>query len=71
VLTWAHFDRADHAGTGRIRASVSYDDGWTWSTPTVVPTSFDYKSLAGVSLGAAPDNRLVLGSPGPDPTSTP
>lgn len=61
VLTWAHFDRADHAGTGRIRASVSYDDGWTWSAPTVVPTSFDYKSLAGVSLGAAPDNRLVLG----------
>ncbi|MFE6162158.1 matrixin family metalloprotease [Streptomyces sp. NPDC056486] len=60
VLAWAHFDRSDHTGTGRIRASVSYNDGGSWSQPTVVPTSFDYRSLVGVSLAAAPDNRIVL-----------
>jgi hypothetical protein len=59
VLVWAHFDRSDHANTGFIRYSLSTNDGLSWSVPRVL-NSF-YKSLSGVSLAAAPNNRLMAG----------
>jgi hypothetical protein len=33
ILVWSHFDRSDQANTGFLRASISTDDGWTWSPP--------------------------------------
>jgi hypothetical protein len=59
VLVWAHFDRADHANTGYIRASISTNDGLTWSTPQVLDTF--YKSLLGVGVAAADNNRVMVG----------
>lgn len=59
VLVWAHFDRADHAETGFMRCSVSTNDGASWSTPVVLD-SF-YKSLSGVAVAAASNNRVMVG----------
>ena len=59
VLVWAHFDRADHAGSGHLHASISTNDGWSWSTPTVLDDF--YKSLSGVAVAAAPNNRVMVG----------
>ena len=59
VLVWAHLDRADHAGTGYLRASVSTNDGLTWSAPQVLDTF--YKSLAGVAVAAGPNNEVMVG----------
>jgi hypothetical protein len=57
VLVWAHFDRADHANTGYLRASISTDDGSSWSAPQVLDTF--YKSLLGVAVAADDANRVM------------
>jgi hypothetical protein len=59
VLVWAHLDRADHANTGYLRASISTNDGLTWSSPQVLDTF--YKSLLGVGVAAADNNRVMVG----------
>jgi hypothetical protein len=58
ILVWSHFDRNDHLGTGRIRASVSLDDGWTWSAPTVLNAGL--KALSGVAAAADDANNVLV-----------
>jgi hypothetical protein len=58
ILAWAHFDRADHNNTGHIRASVSTNDGASWSAPVEIEPF--YKALSGVSLAASTNNRIFL-----------
>lgn len=59
VMVWPHFDRTDHANTGYLRASISTNDGASWSQPQVLD-SF-YKSLSGVSVAAGPNNQVMVG----------
>jgi hypothetical protein len=58
VLAWSHFDRNNHGATGHIRASISTDEGWSWSAPVEIQPF--YKALSGVSLSASTDNRILL-----------
>ena len=58
ILAWAHFDRADHNNTGHIRASISTNNGASWSAPVEIEPF--YKALSGVSLAAANNNRVLL-----------
>jgi hypothetical protein len=57
ILVWPHFDRADHANTGFVRASVSLNDGATWSPPVFLNQTT--KVLSGVSI-AATDANIVM-----------
>ena len=57
ILVWPHFDRADHNNTGYIRASISTNNGASWSTPEVLNTF--YKVLSGVSIAADANNHIV------------
>jgi hypothetical protein len=58
ILVWSHFDRADQANTGFIRASTSTDNGQTWTNPVVVSTLL--KALSGVSIAANASNYIML-----------
>ena len=58
ILVWPHFDRADHAGTGLLRASTSTNDGASWSAPTTVNTF--YKALSGVAVAADATNTVLV-----------
>jgi hypothetical protein len=58
ILVWPQFDRADHAGTGLLRASTSTDDGATWSAPTTVNTF--YKALSGAAVAADAGNTVLV-----------
>jgi hypothetical protein len=58
ILVWSHFDRADQANSGFIRASTSTDNGQTWTTPVVVSTFL--KALSGVSIAANQSNYIML-----------
>ena len=58
VMVWSHFDRSDHGGTTRLLASLSTNGGFSWSTPVVLD-SF-YRVLSGVTVAAAPDNRVLV-----------
>lgn len=58
IVVWPHFDRADQQNTGFLRASISRDDGWTWSAPVFVNTSI--KALSGVAAAADDANNLLL-----------
>lgn len=58
VLVWSHFDRADHANTGYLRASISTNDGASWSAPVVL-NSF-YKVLSGVAAAADANNHIEV-----------
>lgn len=57
ILVWPHFDRANQADTGFLRASVSTNGGASWSAPTFLNTTV--KALSGVAV-AADDNNNVL-----------
>jgi len=57
VLVWSHFDRSDHNGTGFIRASISTNNGGSWSAPVVL-NNF-YKVLSGVSAAADTNNHIT------------
>lgn len=57
ILVWSHYDRGARDETGHLRASVSTDDGGTWSTPVVLDDF--YRALSGVSVAASPDNEVV------------
>ena len=58
ILVWPHFDRADHTNTGYLRASISQDDGNSWSVPIVL-NSF-YKVLSGVAAAADVNNHIEI-----------
>ncbi|NUU18490.1 matrixin family metalloprotease [Cellulomonas humilata] len=58
VLVWADFNRSNDAATGQVRASTSFDDGATWSAPTVLHPTL--KALSGVSVAASDTNRLMV-----------
>lgn len=58
VLIWPHFDRTDHNGSGYLRASISTNDGSSWSSPVVL-NNF-YKVLSGVSAAADVENHIVV-----------
>jgi Matrixin len=58
ILVWSHFDRADQANTGYVRASVSTDDGTSWSAPILLNTF--YKALSGVSVAADASNHVLV-----------
>jgi hypothetical protein len=76
VLAWSRLDRNSHANTGDIRASVSLNDGISWSTPVNIGSFswqsglFAYKCLAGVSAAAAQDNRIMLAISWAGPSET-
>lgn len=58
ILAWANFDRAHQNQTGLVRASVSTNNGASWSAPvTVDPT---LKALSGVSAAATSSNRIEI-----------
>jgi hypothetical protein len=50
ILVWPNFNRADQVNTGLILASISTDEGSTWSNPSFL--NHDFKALSGVSIAA-------------------
>jgi Matrixin len=59
VLVWSQFDRSDQVNTGFVRASISQNNGATWSAPVFLDTTL--KALSGVSIAADRYNNLVVG----------
>jgi len=58
ICVWVNFERASHDRTGLLYASVSTNNGWSWSAPLALhPT---YKALAGVSAAASASNAVVV-----------
>ena len=58
ILVWPHFNRNDQAGTGLLHASISVNDGATWSAPTTLNTF--YKALSGVALATDSANTVLV-----------
>jgi hypothetical protein len=58
ILVWAHFDRNDQANSGKILASLSTDNGNTWSPPVTL-NNFS-KALSGVAVAASMNNEIVV-----------
>jgi hypothetical protein len=58
ILVWAHFDRSNQVSTGELRASISTDDGLSWSTSTGFGNLS--KALSGVALAASPNNEVMV-----------
>jgi hypothetical protein len=58
ILVWPHFDRADQANTGFLRASISTNGGASWSPPTFLTTTT--KALSGVAVAADDNNNVVV-----------
>jgi len=58
ILVWANFDRTNQSDTGKIRASLSTDNGSTWSVP--VTLNAYSKALSGVSVAASASNAIVV-----------
>jgi len=58
ILVWSHFDRADQADTGFIRASISTNNGWTWSPPVFINQLT--KALSGIAVAADDNNQVVV-----------
>jgi hypothetical protein len=58
ILVWPHFDRGDQASTGLLRASISTNDGASWSVPTTLNTF--YKASSGVALAADSANDVLV-----------
>jgi hypothetical protein len=59
ILVWPHFDRGDQANSGYLRASISTNDGASWSAPVYLNTF--YKALAGVSATADAAGNVLVG----------
>ena len=58
ILVWPNFDRGDHGNTGLILASISTDEGATWSNPAFLNN--DLKALSGVSIAANEANDALV-----------
>jgi hypothetical protein len=58
ILVWSHFSRNDITGTGQVRASVSTNDGASWSAPVVL--SDFYRANGGVAVAADRANHVVV-----------
>ena len=58
ILVWSNFDRANQNDTGLVRASVSTNNGASWSAPVTLDPAL--KALSGVSAAAAPTNRIEI-----------
>ena len=58
ILVWVHHDRSNRSETGYLRASISTNNGSTWSTPVVL-NDF-YRALSGVSAAADENNNVVV-----------
>ena len=58
ILVWTNHDRSSHAATGYVHASISTNNGASWSPPVVL-NSF-YKTLSGVSAAADSANKAVV-----------
>ena len=59
IMVWPHFDRADQNTTGFLRASLSTDNGWTWSPPAFINQLT--KALSGVAVAADDANQVLVG----------
>lgn len=59
ILVWSLLDRSDRDNAGHLYASISTDNGASWSSPTQL-SSF-YKVLSGVSAAANEDNNIIVG----------
>lgn len=59
ILAWSKFDRADQLSTGEIMASISVDNGGSWSNP--VSFGSFAKAASGVALAATANNEVMLG----------
>jgi Matrixin len=58
ICVWVNFDRTSHDRTGLVYASISTNNGFSWSTPVSLHPS--YKTLGGVSAAATPGNSIVV-----------
>jgi hypothetical protein len=58
ICAWANFERASHDRTGLIYASISTNDGASWSAPVALHPTF--KALAGVTAAANGSNSVVV-----------
>jgi hypothetical protein len=58
ILVWSHLDRADQTNTGFLRASISLNDGATWSAPVFLNQTT--KALSGVSIAATDANAVMV-----------
>lgn len=61
IMVWAQFNRSNREETGFVNASISTNNGASWSEPTVL--SDFYKVLAGVSVAADETNNLIVSFP--------
>lgn len=59
VAVWGNYDRSSRDQTGYLYASVSFDNGTTWSQPQAVNTF--YKLHDGVSIDCNLNNQCLLG----------
>lgn len=58
ILVWSNFDRGNQNDTGYVLASISTNDGGTWSAPVTLDRTF--KALSGVSAAATRNNRIEI-----------
>jgi hypothetical protein len=58
ILVWPNFARTDQPNTGFLRASISQDDGATWSAPVFLNQTM--KVLSGVSVAASDTNDVMV-----------
>jgi hypothetical protein len=58
VLVWSNFDRGNQNDTGLVRASISTNNGASWSAPVTLDTTL--KALSGVSAAATAANRIEI-----------
>lgn len=58
IVVWAHHDESEQAETGRIFASVSSNDGSTWTAPQAINTF--YKVHDGISVACNGGNRCGI-----------
>ena len=58
ILVWSNFDRGNQNDTGLVRASISTNNGASWSAPVTVDANL--KALSGVSAAATATNRIEI-----------
>lgn len=58
MLIWSQFNRADRDKAGYVYASVSTNNGSSWTTPIKINDT--YKVLSGVAAAADKDNNIIV-----------
>jgi hypothetical protein len=58
ILVWANFDRGNQNTAGELRASISTNDGASWSAPAVLGSLS--RAASGVAVAATPNNEVMV-----------